>query len=135
ADPLNVDLPAQPADAPVGARACRLDGIPKLTGRAVYGADGIPADALWLRPVRSPHPRAQVVLGDLDGFIAARPGLVAVLTAADVPGRNGFGIYPDIKDQPVFAAGAVRYRGEAVLAVVGERAAVEALRDEDIPIT
>ena len=37
----------------------------------------------------------------------------AVLTAADVP-ANGYGIYPDIKDQPVLADGEVRYRGEAV---------------------
>ena len=42
-----------------------------------------------------------------------------MLTAADVP-FNGFGIYPDIKDQPVLADGQVRYRGEAVLALVGD---------------
>ena len=41
------------------------------------------------------------------------------LTAADVPGRNGFGIYPDLKDQPVLAQGEVRHRGEPVLALVG----------------
>ena len=55
-----------------------------------------------------------------------RARLVAVLTAADVP-FNGYGIYPDVKDQPVLADGLVRYRGEAVLALVG-RAQV---RDRD----
>ena len=40
-----------------------------------------------------------------------------VLTAADVPGRNGFGIYPHIKDQPALARNVVRFRGETVLAL------------------
>ena len=57
-----------------------------------------------------------------------------MLTAADVP-SNGFGIYPDIKDQPVLADGQVRYRGEAVVALVGERDVVLAIRDEEVPIT
>ena len=56
-----------------------------------------------------------------------------MLTAADVP-FNGYGIYPDIKDQPVLADGLVRYRGEAVLALVGARADVLAIRDQEIPI-
>ena len=70
-------------------------------------------------------------MGDLDPL---RRRLAAVLTAADVP-SNGFGIYPDIKDQPVLADGQVRYRGEAVVALVGERDVVLAIRDEDVPIT
>ena len=97
----------------------RLDGVAKVTGRDRFGADAVPADALWIRVVRSPHARARFAFGDLGA--AARAGSSAVLTAADVP-FNGFGIYPDIKDQPVLADGLVRYRGEAVLALVGERA-------------
>ena len=45
--------------------------------------------------------------------------LAAVLTAADVP-SNGYGIYPDIKDQPVLADGEARFRGEAVVAGAGD---------------
>ncbi|HET6468032.1 MAG TPA: xanthine dehydrogenase family protein molybdopterin-binding subunit, partial [Geminicoccaceae bacterium] len=62
------------------------------------------------------------------------PGLVRILTAADIPGRNGFGIYPDLKDQPVLAAGEVRHHGEPVLALVGSAEAVLAVRDEELPI-
>jgi CO/xanthine dehydrogenase Mo-binding subunit len=47
---------------------------------------------------------------------------------------NGFGIMPNLKDQPVLAEGEVRFRGEAVLALVGSRAAVEAVRDAALPI-
>ena len=110
-----------PADEPdgVGARLPRLDGPGKLDGSTRFGADAAPADALWLRAIRSPHPHARFTLG------AAPPG-VTLLTAADVPGRNGFGIYPHIKDQPVFCADTVLYRGDCVAALVGARDAVEA---------
>jgi CO/xanthine dehydrogenase Mo-binding subunit/aerobic-type carbon monoxide dehydrogenase small subunit (CoxS/CutS family) len=119
-----------PVGAAVGARLARLDGVPKVTGRDRFGADAVPADALWIRVVRSPHARARFTLGDLGPL---RAQLAAVLTAADVP-FNGYGIYPHIKDQPVLADGLVRYRGEAVLALVGARAEVLAIRDTQIPI-
>ena len=126
-------LEAPPAGAAVGARLAKLDGKPKLTGAERYGADAVPADALWLRIVRSPHDSASVVLGDLEAVVAARPGLERILTAADVP-FNRFGIYPDLHDQPVLAEGVVRYRGDSVVALLGTRAAVTAARDEDLPI-
>ena len=126
-------LEAPPAGAAVGARLAKLDGKPKLTGAERYGADAVPANALWLRIVRSPHDSASVALGDLEAVVAARPGLERILTAADVP-FNRFGIYPDLHDQPVLAEGVVRYRGDSVVALLGTRAAVTAVRDEDLPI-
>jgi CO/xanthine dehydrogenase Mo-binding subunit/aerobic-type carbon monoxide dehydrogenase small subunit (CoxS/CutS family) len=130
----DVALPPWPeAGRALGSRAPKWDGAARVAGTARFGADVIPADALWLRVIRSPHARARVTLGDLATFRARHPGILDVLTAADVP-CNGYGIYPDIKDQPVLADGAVRYRGEAVVALVGERAAVEAVADEMVPI-
>ena len=125
----NADL-APAAGRAVGARLPRLDGVPKVTGRDLFGSDAVPADALWIRVVRSPHARARFTVGDLAPL---RMRLVAVLTAADVP-FNGYGIYPDMKDQPVLADGIVRYRGEAVLALVGARADVLAIHDRELPI-
>ena len=122
------------AGAAVGARMSRVDGPPKLTGKANYGADGVPQDSLWLRVVRSPHPYANFTLGDFDEFLRRSPGLVRVLTWADIPGNNGFGIYPHLKDQPVLANGIVLYRGDAVVALVGERIAVESVNDDALPI-
>ncbi len=112
----------------MGARIVRLDGRRKVDGTEAYGADSWPADCLVLRLVRSPHHRARFTLGDL-GSLPVR-----VLTAADIPGRNGFGIYPDLKDQPVLAQGEVRHRGEPVLALVGTQEAVAAIPDEALPI-
>ncbi len=123
-----------PAGGAVGARVGKVDGVAKLTGEERFGADAVPADALWLRVVRSPHARARFTLGSLDGVMAKHPGLVRVLTGADVPGMNGFGIYPNIKDQPVLAQGEVRFRGEALLALVGDRETVGTLRDDELPI-
>ena len=127
-----LDLPPVVGEA-VGARAVKVDGVPRLTGGELYGADAIPKDALWLRVVRSPHHHARFVLGDLDAVIARTPGLVRILTAKDVP-SNGFGIYPHIKDQPVLADGEARFRGEAVIALVGAREVIESLDASTLPI-
>ena len=121
------------AGAAVGAPLPRVDGAAKVAGTERYGADAAPQDALWLRTVRSPHAHARFTLGDLEAA-RERLGLVAILSARDVPGRNAFGIMPDLKDQPVFADGYVRYRGEAVLGLLGSRDAVAAVRDADLPI-
>jgi CO/xanthine dehydrogenase Mo-binding subunit/aerobic-type carbon monoxide dehydrogenase small subunit (CoxS/CutS family) len=119
----------------VGSRICRLDGLAKLSGTDLFGADSAPADSLWMRVVRSPYASATFTLGDLDSVVAATSGLVAILTADDVPGENSFGIFAHLRDQPVFAPGKVKFRGEAVLALVGSRGAVESVSDSDLPIT
>ena len=125
---------APPAGAAVGARLPRVDGEAKVTGVERFGADHQPEDALWLRAIRSPHARARFTLGDLGPLRAKYPGLARVLTWRDVPGQNRFGIYPHIKDQPVLAEGRVRYRGEAVLALVGDKETVYSIPDGDLPL-
>lgn len=132
----DVPEPAPPEPgAAVGARVARLDGAGKLDGSESYADDEHPDGALWLKVLRSPHPLADFALGDVDAWAAATPGVVAVLTARDVPGHNSFGIYPTLKDQPVLAERFVRYRGEAVAAiVVADRAAFEALDLSGFPV-
>ena len=125
-------LPPAPGQA-VGARAGKVDGIAKLKGEEGFGADGIPRNALWLRVIRSPHHRARFRLGNLKNFLRHNPGIARILTARDVP-RNGFGIYPHLKDQPVLAQGEARFRGEAVAALVGVRAAIEAFDPDRFPV-
>ncbi len=117
----------------VGARAAKVDGVARLTGEERFGADGIPEGALWLRVIRSPHHHASFTLGDLAAVVKRTPGLERILTAKDVP-SNGFGIYPHIKDQPVLADGEARFRGEAVVALVGTREAVEGIDEASLPI-
>lgn len=109
-----------PEGKAVGQRIARVDGIPKVNGTDQFGADGAPTDSLVAKVVRSPHPRAGFRFGNLDEYVSSHPGLVAVYTAGDIPGRNCFGVIPPMADQPVFAEGEARYRGEAVALVVGE---------------
>ncbi len=109
-------------EAAVGTRLAKVDGVAKLTGAERYGAG-------------SPHHHAKFRFGDLAAFQAMHPGLVKILTSADVPGQNLFGVYPTGKDQPVFAEGYVRFRGEAICALVGPAELLAAIRDDDLPIT
>jgi CO/xanthine dehydrogenase Mo-binding subunit/aerobic-type carbon monoxide dehydrogenase small subunit (CoxS/CutS family) len=128
-------LPLPPAAGQaVGARTPKVDGTAKLTGMEAYGSDAIPHDALWLRVIRSPHHHARFRLANTDEYVKRSDGIARVLTARDVP-SNGFGIYPGVKDQPVFADGEARFRGEAIAAVIGTRTAIEALDPEQFPVT
>ena len=80
------------------------------------------------------HANATFALGDFQPLYDKWPGLERVLTAADVPGLNGYGVYPDVKDQPAFADGQVRFKGENVVALIGDYDSVYGIRDEDVPI-
>lgn len=129
----SVALAAPVAGQAVGARLARLDGPAKADGSEAFGADRAPADALWLRVIRSPHAHATIEFGDLDAFVAARPGLAGVVRAADVP-NNRFAIFPELRDQPAIADGVARFRGEAVLVIAGTREALDALEPLDVPV-
>src|SRR5271169_1009105 len=129
------DVAELPAEAAVGRRVPRLDGVRKLSGAEIFGADEWPAEALTARAVRSPHAHASFVLGDVEAFQRAHPGIVAVFTAKDVPGANRYGVIAPFADQPVLAERVTRFRGEAAAVVVGDS---ETMRDLDLaafPVT
>jgi len=127
--------PAIAAGDAVGAPIARLDGAPKVDGTEKFGADGHPADALMVRLIRSPYPRAGFKFGDLDAYVSQNSDVVGVLTAADIPGQNRFGVIPPFADQPVFAETESRFRGEAVAAIVGEAEFMAELDLTGFPIT
>ena len=118
----------------VGTRLARIDGVAKITGTEKYGADFAPAGCRWLRVIRSPHARATFSLGDLAAFRARYPQVEGIITAQDVP-ENSFAVFPVPKDQPVLADGQVRFRGEAVLGLIGERDAILVIPENAVPIT
>src|SRR5262252_933814 len=104
-------------EAGVGASVIRPDGIPKVTGEFAFSSDLWMADILWGATLRSPHPRARIRSVDISGALRL-PGVAAVLTHDDVPGRKTFGL--ESADQPVLAAGEVRYQGEPVVIVAAD---------------
>jgi CO/xanthine dehydrogenase Mo-binding subunit len=101
----------------VGESVRRIDGVPKVKGEFDYASDLRRDGMLWGATLRSPHPHARIVSLDPSRASAA-PGVSAVLTAADVPGKKTFGL--DVQDQPVLAMDVVRYAGEAVAVVAAE---------------
>ena len=112
-----------------------MDGAQKINGTELFGADAIPDDALFVRVLRSPHHHASFTFGNLDAYVKITPGVVRVLTAVDVPGRNIHGVLPSFADQPVFAQGKTRFKGEAIAAIVGERTAMESFIPSTFPVT
>lgn len=106
----------------VGDPVSRLDGAAKVAGDC-FGADHVPDGALTVVALRSPYPHAAFRFGDLDTF-RARAGVVALFTAADIKGRNAFGVIPAFADQPALATSPARFKGEAV-ALVAYEAGVE----------
>jgi CO/xanthine dehydrogenase Mo-binding subunit len=102
----------------VGQRVPRIDAFGKVTGQANYPADLIRPDMLHVSTVFARRAHARITAIDL-GAISSAPGVVAVLTAADVP-YNRFGL--DIEDQPVLCEDVVRHFGDRVAIVVAESA-------------
>jgi CO/xanthine dehydrogenase Mo-binding subunit/aerobic-type carbon monoxide dehydrogenase small subunit (CoxS/CutS family) len=131
------DAPAEispEAGNAVGQRMVRLDGKRKVEGSETFGADEVPVGALAVRAIRCPYHRARFHFGDLDAYVFDHPGIHAILTAKDVPGKDCYGVIPPYADQPVFAHSEARYRGEAVAAVVGLPEIVEAHDAATFPV-
>ena len=98
-----------------------------VSGTAVYVDDiRVPDDTLVVLIGQSPHAHARITGIDL-AAVAAADGVVAVLTHADIPGRNDCS--PVYGDDPILAEDVVSYAGQAVFAIVAEtmRAARDAL--------
>ena len=68
----------------IGTRPVRHDGLDKVTGRAIYGADIKLPRLIWGAVLRSPHSHAKVVSVDTSAA-EQLPGVCAVMTAADMP--------------------------------------------------
>ena len=68
----------------IGTRPIRHDGVDKVTGRAIYGADTQLAGLLYGQVLRSPHAHARIKSIDTSKA-AALPGVKAVLTGTDLP--------------------------------------------------
>ena len=71
----------------VGTRPVRHDGHEKVTGRAQYGADFTTTKLLFGKVLRSPHAHARIKSIDTSKADAL-PGVIATVTAADLPKGN-----------------------------------------------
>jgi xanthine dehydrogenase D subunit len=101
----------------IGESVLRPDGTLKVQGRFAYSSDLQAERMLWGATVRSPHPHARIRSIEI-GRALATPGVAAVLTHEDVPGRKTYGL--EHPDQPVLAWDEVRYEGEPVALVAAD---------------
>ncbi len=100
----------------IGASLPRPDALGKVTGATSYPADLVRPDMLQLQVVFAHRPHARICAIDTSRALHY-PGVVAVLTAADVP-YNAFGLID--ADQPVLCGDVVRFEGDKVALVVAE---------------
>jgi xanthine dehydrogenase large subunit len=112
------------ADAHVSGAAKYVDDLGPDTARLAHA---------W--PVMAPHAHARVCAID-GGEALRRPGVLALLTAADVPGENDTG--PARRDEPLFPD-EVSFHGQAIAWVIGEteeqaRAGAAAVRVDYQPL-
>src|SRR5687767_5346562 len=135
----NVVLSTQEFDV-VGTRPVRHDGVDKVTGRAVYGADIRPNGLLHGKVLRSPHAHARIKKVDTSRA-EAHPGVRAVVTAKDLPeaadrvqdlGEGAINLRY-LKDN-ILATTKALYKGHAIaaLAATSVHVAEEALKLIDV---
>ena len=119
----------------IGKRPVRPDGVDKVTGRALYGADFSMPGQLHARVLRSPHAHAHIRSIDVSGA-QALPGVKAVVTAKDVFDGDAVQEVPSLRylRSNILARDKALYQGHAIAAVaaVSAHVAEEALALIDV---
>jgi len=121
----------------VGTRPIRPDGVPKVTGRALYGADLSMPGMLHGAILRSPHAHARIRSIDTSKA-AALPGVKAVVTSKDFPEQKFEYVGPERVavnfwhvTRNIMAREKVLYEGHAVAAVA---AITKSIADEALSL-
>ena len=106
-------------DWKIGSRVHRLDVEEKVLGFGKYPDDFYFPGMIYGSALRSKYPRARVISIDT-AAAKALPGVVCVLTAADIPGKNLIGHL--VHDWPVMIpeGGITHFLGDAIALVAGE---------------
>ncbi|TWS24877.1 xanthine dehydrogenase molybdopterin binding subunit [Tsukamurella sputi] len=111
-------LSERPANPVVGQEIPHESAALHVTGTALYTDDlvGRTQGALHAHPVQAQCAHARILSVDTEPALRV-PGVVRVLTAADVPGVNDAGVK---HDEPLFPEDEVMFYGHAVCWVLGE---------------
>lgn len=111
-------LSHRPASAIVGQSQQHESAAEHVTGTALYtdDLDQRFAGVLHAYPVQSTHAHAKILNLDTTGA-SAIPGVVRVITAADIPGVNDQGAK---HDEPMLPTDEVMFYGQPVAWVLGE---------------
>lgn len=125
-------LSERPQGALVGEEQPHESAVLHVTGTALYTDDLVARthNALHAYPVQSPHAHARITRLDPSPALVV-PGVVRVLTAADVPGINDAGVK---HDEPLFPSEA-KYVGHAIVWVLGDTLEAARLGAEAVAAT
>jgi CO/xanthine dehydrogenase Mo-binding subunit len=110
----------------VGKNIYKVDAQDKVTGKAQYSDDIYFDDMLYLKIKRAVHPHAYLRKLHIEKA-KKLPGVVKIITAADVPQVKNFGLI--IKDQPVLIGigEKMRYMGDALAIVIAKHKEVASM--------
>ena len=106
-------------DWKLGSSVHRIDVEEKVLGYGKYPDDWYLPDMCYGSAVRSQYPRARVLAIDTSKA-AALPGVVRVITAADIPGENKVGHLKHDQYSLIPIGGLTHYLGDAIALVVAE---------------
>ncbi|MDO4306225.1 MAG: selenium-dependent xanthine dehydrogenase [Eubacteriales bacterium] len=106
-------------DWKLGSRVHRLDVEEKVCGTGKYPDDFYPDGMCYGSALRSRYPRARVLSIDTSAAKAV-PGVIAVLTAEDIPGQNKIGHLKHDQYTLIPAGGLTHYLGDAIALVAAE---------------
>jgi CO/xanthine dehydrogenase Mo-binding subunit len=109
----------------------RTDGPAKVTGSARFTGDLPIPNLTCAKVLRSPVAHARIVSIDASAALA-RPGVVCVVTGADLAELPGPRYGHAIKDHPVVAIDKVRFIGEPVAVVIAEDEVTAQLALDDV---
>lgn len=113
-------IPGKSADDwKVGSRVHRLDVEEKVLGYGKYPDDFYKENMCYGSALRSKYPRARVLSIDTSKA-KALPGVIAVLTAEDIPGENKIGHLKHDQYTMIPVGGLTHYLGDAVALVAAE---------------
>ncbi len=113
-------IPAKGADDwKIGSRVHRLDVEEKVLGYGKYPDDFYMEGMCYGSALRSSYPRARVLSIDTSAA-KALPGVVAVLTADDIPGENKIGHLKHDQYTLIPVGGLTHYLGDAIALVAAE---------------
>ncbi|MBN8875055.1 MAG: xanthine dehydrogenase family protein molybdopterin-binding subunit [Rhodospirillales bacterium] len=114
----------------IGTRPIRPDGVPKVTGRALYGADLKLPGMIYGKVLRSPHAHARILKIDTSKAEALK-GVKAVVTAQDLPEQKFEYIGPERVavnfwhvTRNILAREKALYEGHAIAAVAAVSASI-----------
>lgn len=117
----NKEVPKTQCAGLVGTHVPRVDGAVKTLGTAKYAEDYKEDGMYYGSAVRTKYPRAKVLSIDYSEALKL-DGVLGVLTAADVPGKNNIGHLEFISDWDALipVGGITRYIGDAVALVAAK---------------